>query len=1033
MNRLKNSLSLLISLVLVAGILQGASPAATSGDVHRAFFQNLERLKNTAAAGHSAILAKAPFQTQASAASGSITGRMTGLDSSAIGNAAVYAWPADPVSNVITKGFALVDSNFTYHIDSLEAGNYIVMAWAEGCYSIYFDNVIRLELATPVTVDEGQVREHIDFTMIRPTPGTGSISGEVTDDKTRNPIANATVYVSASSDPYYYGKAQTDERGHFVVGELKSGIYAADAYAEGYIAQTYYNPAIENPFSIEVIEPQETANIDFALSRASSINGTITTRDGYPLASIYVEAYPVKNDTIMSPPLMPQYGISDDAGHYSIQSMEPGRYYVRADFYDSWYGFSIWYHNASSPDSATIIDLQPEQDLFNIDFQVRYANPDGSISGRVTDGSGSPVANASIQVQNSPFADPGAIKWYYGSVATDANGYYRIDNLPEGQYLVSVWMQNGWESIQRYWPDAETPEAARIIPIDEANSSWVLDFILPIKQGLSSISGTVRALDGQALAGAFVQLSPGQVTGSDGATRSAVWAYAYTDSSGFYAIKGLPEGTYIVYCSHWQDQGFGQQWYLDADSARLATPVVLTENEQRGDIDFILNIHPIYGSIVGAISDGATALPIARAYVQIKPIWRDSDSFFAPWFWYPSYAITDESGQYHVDGLREGDYLVSVYANGAFAFYPSAQVAEQAETIKIVGGQKSPADFKLTLRNDGPGSISGLVGVDYSTMPAVVIGPDSAISPTPETVPEIAVVMARPAITILMWPQSEAFYTAVTDQEGYYLLSGLPSGEYYVSCFAPGNLLQYYDGVYDPAEARLVAVNGAEKIKDIDFALKPQLYRYMDGPNKGGAVANGVMGQVLDESNQPVADAVVYLLDESGTPVSFTTTDENGNYQLSGLPAGNYLLQAGKVGYETTYNGNTREKSDAQKFSLINNVIVIDLTMGPQKNSGVNPAPVADEFKLFGNFPNPFNPETAIQFSLPGESRLVLRIFNTLGQEVRTLFDGFLGAGYHELKWDGRDDHGASVVSGLYFYRFESASFTKTGKMLYLR
>jgi len=76
--------------------------------------------------------------------------------------------------------------------------------------------------------------------------------------------------------------------------------------------------------------------------------------------------------------------------------------------------------------------------------------------------------------------------------------------------------------------------------------------------------------------------------------------------------------------------------------------------------------------------------------------------------------------------------------------------------------------------------------------------------------------------------------------------------------------------------------------------------------------------------------------------------------------------------------------------------------------------------RLAQNFPNPFNPSTAISFQLSAISRARLKVFDMIGQEVITLLDEEKPAGYHRVKWDGRNYDGKKVVSGVYIYRLET-------------
>ncbi len=90
-------------------------------------------------------------------------------------------------------------------------------------------------------------------------------------------------------------------------------------------------------------------------------------------------------------------------------------------------------------------------------------------------------------------------------------------------------------------------------------------------------------------------------------------------------------------------------------------------------------------------------------------------------------------------------------------------------------------------------------------------------------------------------------------------------------------------------------------------------------------------------------------------------------------------------------------------------------------------------FALFQNQPNPFNPETQISYYLPRDCQVTLTIYNLLGQKVKTLFDGYEGAGMHSLLWDGRGDDGAKLSSGIYFYLLEADSFRETKKMTLIK
>jgi len=84
---------------------------------------------------------------------------------------------------------------------------------------------------------------------------------------------------------------------------------------------------------------------------------------------------------------------------------------------------------------------------------------------------------------------------------------------------------------------------------------------------------------------------------------------------------------------------------------------------------------------------------------------------------------------------------------------------------------------------------------------------------------------------------------------------------------------------------------------------------------------------------------------------------------------------------------------------------------------------------LHQNYPNPFNPSTEIRFDIPTARDVQLKIYNQLGQTIRTLTDQRMKAGSYRLQWDGSTDAGHKVSSGVYFYSLEAGDFSRIRKM----
>jgi len=86
------------------------------------------------------------------------------------------------------------------------------------------------------------------------------------------------------------------------------------------------------------------------------------------------------------------------------------------------------------------------------------------------------------------------------------------------------------------------------------------------------------------------------------------------------------------------------------------------------------------------------------------------------------------------------------------------------------------------------------------------------------------------------------------------------------------------------------------------------------------------------------------------------------------------------------------------------------------------------EFKLEQNFPNPFNPTTTIQYQLPQDAKVTLKVYDILGSEVATLINAEQEAGYYEVNWNA-----SNLASGVYIYRLQTGSFVSVKKMMLLR
>lgn len=194
----------------------------------------------------------------------------------------------------------------------------------------------------------------------------------------------------------------------------------------------------------------------------------------------------------------------------------------------------------------------------------------------------------------------------------------------------------------------------------------------------------------------------------------------------------------------------------------------------------------------------------------------------------------------------------------------------------------------------------------------------------------------------------------------------------------------------------------------------------------------------------------------------YKTTNGGVNWQRYGfkLNSGTYFTQGigfvnentgwlggdffGQYTYETT-NGGLSWTANNFGFE-VNRIRFLSDTLGYAGGSGVykytsetnigianNIGETPVIFKLNQNFPNPFNPETRIDYDLPVGTWVSIEIFNSIGQKIKTIYEGFESAGSYFTRWDGTNYNGERVGSGLYFYKLTADKISETKKMVLIK
>ena len=172
------------------------------------------------------------------------------------------------------------------------------------------------------------------------------------------------------------------------------------------------------------------------------------------------------------------------------------------------------------------------------------------------------------------------------------------------------------------------------------------------------------------------------------------------------------------------------------------------------------------------------------------------------------------------------------------------------------------------------------------------------------------------------------------------------------------------------------------------------------------------------------------------------TRDENDSYQYVSTvePGMGYWVYAWndcQIVLQKDPGLSKKGQLDVTRRELPDHIKLPPLTKLPQvvSNNDVHSSneTLPEQFLLRQNYPNPFNPETRISFDLPHRAEVQIRIYNIAGQAVKTFVLGDLAAGTYTTTWNGLDDFGYPIPSGVYVYSIQAGEFTANRRMLLIR
>ena len=632
---------------------------------------------------------------------GSISGTVTREDDgSPVAGAWIYAFSQDnPLS--LLKFFTTSGTDGSYSFVNLPDGNYTIYVQAQGYLPEFYDDASMPAQATRIEIQGGNAVTGIDLALVE----GGSISGVV-----RGPSGEGLAGIKVAALPAdfqpslqhlaaspHFQYAVSDSSGAYTISGLPVGDYKVGAALESEAA-----PLIQwwdhvdafdaaSPVHVGANEEVQDINFDFQyLEPTGMISGHVQDLDGNPLPGVWVVAWSTSDTLLQKLGFLYQRVQTDSSGNYEIPNLWPGEYIVSATRWD-WNNFqTIWYENATDKEDATPVQVAADNPTTGIDFSFDRSQDFGSISGRVTDDDGSPVAYALVEaVRAAASAGTGNSGSHRRPLPamltyTDEQGNYELDYLSPGDYYVIV-RKDGYTE---YYDDANTEEDATPVSVQGAQTTSGIDFVIPSAPSEGSqISGTVvDDSTGEPIEGAVVSVFPA----ASGQVNPAQQMYSTaTDADGHYTIAGIPAGSYAVGC--WA-RGYVAEFYDGKTTPQEADVLELDGASEVSGIDFGLaparahestfepNSAVGKATVSGSVTD-PQGQPIEGAYVYAF----DGDGQIV------ASEITGSDGHYSLVGLESGEYYVMATRTPySTEYYSDATSLDEATPISV--GQEEQWD-----------------------------------------------------------------------------------------------------------------------------------------------------------------------------------------------------------------------------------------------------------------------------------------------------------------------------------------------------
>ena len=683
-------------------------------------------------------------------------------------------------------------------------GSYQIPGVPDGSYSIKVEKEGKTIGTSSVSVAGSDITAESGKGNITVSKPTFIIAGTVKDSDSKA-VSGATITLTDKSDPSKTYVGITDGTGSYQIPGVPDGSYSIKVEKEGKTIGTS---------SVSVAGSDITAESgkgNITVSKPTFIiAGTVKDSDSKAVSGAAI----ILTDT--SDPSKTYVGITDGNGNYQIPGVPDGSYSIKVEKEGKTLG--------TSSVSVAGSDITAGSGKGNI----TVSKPTFIIAGTVKDSGNKAVSGATITLTDT--SDPS--KTYVG--ITDENGNYNIPGVPDGSYSIKVEKEGktiGTSSVSVAGSDitAESGKGNITVPVTP---------VIPPVQPTYNVIGTIKDSESKAVSGAAITLT-------DTSDPSKTYV-GITDNNGNYQIPGVPDGSYSI--------------KVEKEGKTIGTSSVsvagsdITAESGKGNITVpvtpvIPPVQPTY-NVIGTIKDSESKA-VSGAAITLTDTSDPSKTYVG---------ITDNNGNYQIPGVPDGSYSIKVEKEGKTIGTSSVSVAGSDITAE-----------------SGKGNI---------TVPVTPVIPP--VQPTYNVIGTIkdseSKAVSGAAITLTDTSDPSKTYVGITDNNGNYQIPGVPDGSYSIKVEKEGKTIG--TSSVSVAGSDITAESGKGNITvPVTPVIPPVQPTY------------NVIGTIKDSESKAVSGAAITLTDTSDPSKTYVgITDNNGNYQIPGVPDGSYSIKVEKEG-----------------------------------------------------------------------------------------------------------------------------------------